>query len=120
MLEAFKESDELTDDETSDDTEQQTMETSDDTQQTMETSDDTQQTTETCEDTCRQQTKEWFNKIYRGGLTRCTNDFYNFLRNVELEMKAMLQDNETRKQINTSKALQELKKQTMSINHGKI
>ena len=69
VLEAFKESDELTDDETSDDTKQQTMETSDDTQQTMETIDDTQQTMETCEDTCRQQTKEWFNTINRGGLT---------------------------------------------------
>ena len=79
VLEAFKESDELTDDETSDDTEQQAMETSDDTQQTIETSDDTQQTTETCEHACRQQTKKWFNKINRGGLTQCTNDFYNFL-----------------------------------------
>ena len=34
--------------------------------------------------------REWFNMINRGGLTRCTNDFYNFICNVELIVKTML------------------------------
>ena len=34
--------------------------------------------------------RDWFNMIKRGGLTRCTNDFYCFICNVELIVKTLL------------------------------
>ena len=36
--------------------------------------------------------KEWFDTIDRGGLTRCTNEFYNFMINLEKETKRMLEE----------------------------
>ena len=35
--------------------------------------------------------KEWFGSINRGGLTRCTKDFFLFIRCVEQKMKNTLQ-----------------------------
>ena len=34
--------------------------------------------------------RDWFDMINRGGLTRCTNDFYSFICNVELIVKTLL------------------------------
>ena len=44
---------------------------------------------EEIEDDCNAQ--NWLNIIDRGGLTKCTNDFYTFLRAVELELKSLLE-----------------------------
>ena len=34
--------------------------------------------------------REWLNSINRGGLVKCTNDFYTFLRMIELEVKSIV------------------------------
>jgi hypothetical protein len=54
--------------------------------------------------------KEWFNAINRGGLTRRINNFYNFFTHVESEVKKYLYDG--LQVIENSKVLQILKSNT--------
>lgn len=55
-------------------------------------------------------TKEWFNAINRGGLTRCTNDFYVWITNVEKALKSLLhQSDSNTKSINTSNMALQIK-----------
>ena len=53
--------------------------------------------------------KEWFDTINRGGLTRCTNEFYNFVVNIEIEIKRKLQLNISCKNINAAEIVDLLK-----------
>ena len=61
-----------------------------------------------CKEIEEQNNKEWFEAINRGGLTRCTNDFYIFLTNVEITLKGILLGTSSHL-INKSKVLEELK-----------
>ncbi|XP_019862289.1 PREDICTED: uncharacterized protein LOC109590877 [Amphimedon queenslandica] len=56
--------------------------------------------------------KDWFNAINRGGLTRCTNEFYNFMINLEKEIKRMLEELDeftTEQKIDKNKVITHLK-----------
>ena len=54
--------------------------------------------------------KEWFHSINRGGLTRCTEDFFLFIRCVEQQMKNTLQAT-YEKTVKTSEILLKMKEE---------
>ena len=41
-------------------------------------------------DETHEKSTKWFNTINKGGLTRCTNEFYNFITSLEKEMKVII------------------------------
>ena len=40
-------------------------------------------------DETHEKSMKWFNTINRGGLTRCANEFYNFITSLEKKMKVI-------------------------------
>ena len=55
-------------------------------------------------DETHEKSMKWFN---RGGLTRCTNEFYNFITSLEKEMKAIISN--LPEKINTTTIVEQLK-----------
>ena len=62
--------------------------------------------------------KDWLKLIDRGGLTKCTNDFYIFLRAVELELKSLLSDQSGSSSLGQPKVISTMlqsKKQSVTV-----